>query len=61
MSKQMYQAKKVDDQKKEVPARCEHLLFGWTQSLAYIGKLGVAGFVLIPASSHTTCEVEYKL
>jgi hypothetical protein len=39
----------------------ERLPLGWTLSPAYPGRLGVAGSMLIPASSSAVREVEYEL
>ena len=39
----------------------ERLPLGWTPSPAYPGRLGVAGSVLIPASSDAVREVEFEL
>jgi len=53
-------------QKETVPADRGRLPFGWTPSPAYPGKLGVAGSVLIPASSNadaklsTSCRVGWE-
>ena len=40
---------------------CDHLPLGWTPSPAYPGRRGVAGFVLIPASSSVEHKVDYEL
>ena len=52
---------KMRVRRKIMPATRAHLPFGWTPSLAYPGRLGVAGSVLIPASSSAVCKVEYEL
>jgi hypothetical protein len=60
MNNECFERLMMTDERKEDKVR-KRLSLGWTPSPAYPSRLGVAGSVLIPASSNAECEVESEL